>query len=172
VPRAQLIQYTAKLVIPFLHLRARLQHRAGLAKTSTSAAAGGLGKLAALIGDARTLGRIWGLLPIVQWLVALERAPPPTRTLLTLERAQGWAMLAYYPLEHAAYLVSHGVLPSSVSSPRALLTGAPAKRVRLDAARLGRWSVRCWAAYVFLQLAHLRADAQLLGARERVFVPR
>jgi hypothetical protein len=76
-------------------------------------------------------------------------------------------MLAYYPLEHAAYLVSHGVLPSSVSSPRALLTGAPAKRVRLDAARLGRWSVRCWAAYVFLQLAHLRADAQLLGARER-----
>jgi hypothetical protein len=79
-------------------------------------------------------------------------------------------MLAYYPLEHLSYLVSHGVVPSSVPTLRTLLLGTPQKPVRLDAARLGTWSVRAWAAYVLLQFAHLRADAALLGQRERALL--
>jgi hypothetical protein len=172
-------------VIPFLHLRARLQHRAGFRKEATSPAAVGLGKLASIIGDARTLWRIWGeygfsyhvplvnspyasagLLPIVQWLVSLEKSPPPTRSLLTIERLQGWSMLFYYPLEHLSYLVSHSILPTSVPSPRSLL-GTSSKPVHLDVNKLGIWSTRFWAAYVALQFAHLREDAKLLGKRER-----
>jgi hypothetical protein len=57
----KLIQYSAKVLVPLLHLRARLRHRVGLSKEATSSAAGGLSKLASVIGDARTLFGIWGM---------------------------------------------------------------------------------------------------------------
>lgn len=56
----QVIQYTAKLIVPFLQLRTRLQHRAGLRDSPKSTAAEGCAKLSSLLGDSRTLWRIWG----------------------------------------------------------------------------------------------------------------
>ena len=107
-----------------------------------------------------------GLLPILQWLISLERSPQPTRKLLTIERLQGWSMLAYYPLEHIYYLCSHGVVPSTIPSLSSLFS-ATAKPIRLNLNALGMWSCRFWALYVVLQFAHLHEDRKLLKIRER-----
>jgi len=56
----QLVQYIIKLVIPFLRLRARLQHRAGLRSGPMSSSADRCTKLDRLLGDSRTLWRFWG----------------------------------------------------------------------------------------------------------------
>ncbi|CAL1717045.1 unnamed protein product [Somion occarium] len=168
-----IIQYSLKIIVPFLHLRARLQHQAGLRKEPISAVAPHLAKLGNLVGDARMLNNIWGLLPIIRWLINLERNPPPTRNLLTIERLQGWAMLGYYPLEHLYYLVSNSVIPAQVTirSPSSLVpfagTEGKEKLINLDAGVLSRASTRLWALYVFLQLAHLREDRRLLNIRQR-----
>jgi len=61
-------------------------------------------------------------------------------------------MLAYYPLEHTYFLASNKVISLS---PKTI-------------AKLARWSVRFWMAYVVLQVLHLREDRRLLHARERV----
>ncbi|THH15342.1 hypothetical protein EW146_g5122 [Bondarzewia mesenterica] len=181
--RERVIQYGAKLLIPILHLRARLQHRAGLRQTPISSSAPALAKLASIISDARMLWRIWGLLPIIQWLISLERSPPPTRSLLTIERAQGWSMLAYYPMEHLYYLLAHDIIPSSIPLPslpfiRSASSSSiqpspskeapsPALTLSLNSTSLSLWSCRFWAVYVVLQLAHLREDRTLLLKRER-----
>jgi len=158
------IQYTLKLVVPFLHLRARLQHRAGLRDSPKSRAAEGYAKLDSLLGDSRTLWRIWGLLPIFQWLISLERTPPATRTLLTIERLQGWSMLAYYPLEHLYYLGSHGIIPTQIPSPTSFFSSKK-RTIDLDPGKLGTWSCRFWAIYVVLHFAHLVEDRKLLKQR-------
>lgn len=49
-----------KLIVPILRLRARFQFNAGLRKVPTSRAAEGYVKLGSLLGDSRTLWRIWG----------------------------------------------------------------------------------------------------------------
>ncbi|PFH48755.1 hypothetical protein AMATHDRAFT_64702 [Amanita thiersii Skay4041] len=162
----QLIQYTLKLIVPLLHLRARLQYRAGLRKAPTSNAAAGYDKLSGMISDSRMLGRFWGMLPILQWLISLERNPQPTRTLHTIERLQGWSMLAYYPLEHLYCLCVHGVVPSRFPLQLPFLQNVK-KNVRLDANKLALWSCRFWAVYVILQFAHLKEDKMLLEARQR-----
>jgi len=105
-----------------------------------------------------------GLLPILQWLISLERSPPATRNLLTIERLQGWSMLAYYPLEHVYYLASHGIIPTIFTSPLSLLTSKK-RKVSLDPNTLGLWSCRFWAVYVILQFAHLLEDRKLLKQR-------
>ncbi|KAF5359846.1 hypothetical protein D9756_003509 [Leucocoprinus leucothites] len=158
-------QYVIKLVVPFLRLRARLQHRAGLRLEPTSCSADGYAKLDSLLGDSRTLWRFWGLLPIFQWLISLERNPQPTRNLHVIERLQGWAMLAYYPLEHLSYLGSHGILPSTIKNPLSIVSKR--KFINLDPSVLGLWSCRFWAVYVFLQFAHLHEDRQLLQLRQK-----
>lgn len=84
-------------------------------------------------------------------MIALERSPPPTRPLHTIERIQGWSMLAYCPMEVLAYLSSHGILPISTANQN----------------RLWLWSCRCWAVYVGLQLLHLVEDNRLLRLRAR-----
>jgi len=56
----QVIQYGAKLLIPLLHFRARMQHRVGFRNEPTSSVVPALSKLASLISDARMLWRIWG----------------------------------------------------------------------------------------------------------------
>ncbi|KAH9998938.1 hypothetical protein BJV77DRAFT_1058526 [Russula vinacea] len=119
-----LIQYGAKVLIPILQARARLQHRAGM-------------------------------LPIIQWLISLERAHPPTRRLLTIERTQGWTMLAFYPLQHLSYFRKHDLVPATLPFPPAF---PPA---------VSLWSSRLWATYVVLQLAHLREDRTLLIKKRR-----
>ncbi|KAG6830872.1 hypothetical protein H0H92_014237 [Tricholoma furcatifolium] len=145
---------------------ARLQHRAGLRASPESSAAAAYAKIGSILGDSRTLWRIWGLLPIVKWLISLEHSPQPTRNLLTIERLQGLAMLAYYPLEHISYLLSHGLIPSTIPSISALFSRT-GRRISLDANKLGIWSTRFWAFYVLLQFAHLREDKKLLQARQR-----
>ncbi|TEB34585.1 hypothetical protein FA13DRAFT_1685032 [Coprinellus micaceus] len=161
------IQYAVKLIAPFLRLRARLQHKAGLRQSPESSGAAAYEKFGSVIGDSRTAWRIWGLLPIFQWLISLERSPPATRSLLTVERLQGWSMLVYYPLEHLSYLVSHGILPSSFTSPFPLFSSGKRKPIKLDAGKLSLWSTRAWAVYVFLHFVHLWEDRKLLIARGR-----
>lgn len=171
----KLIQYGAKVLIPILHARARLQHRAGMRTQPTSSIAPKLAKLAGTIGSARSLWGLWGtcafylshppyfltmpnpgVLPIIQWLIALERAPPPTRRLHTIERTQGWSMLVFYPLQQLSFLRTHNLAP------------VPERRVGDRAVAL--WSTRFWMAYVVLQLAHLREDRVLLVLRQRALL--
>jgi len=159
------VQYVIKLIVPILRLRARLQYGAGLRKVPTSRAAEGYAKLGSLLGDSRTLWQIWGLLPIFQWLISLERNPQPTRKLHIIERLQACSMLAYYPLEHLSYLGSHGIIPTVIKNPLAFLSKK--KYISLDPPTLGVWSCRLWALYVFLQFAHLREDRKLLELRRK-----
>ncbi|KAF8440387.1 hypothetical protein L210DRAFT_3539526 [Boletus edulis BED1] len=161
-----LVQYTMKLVAPVLLARARLQHRVGLRKEPTSSVASSFASFSGRIGDFKTLGRFWGLLPILQWMVSLERNPPPTRALLMIERLQGWSMLAYYPLEHLYYLRAHDLIPASIPSITSLL-GRTSERIRLNAKSLAMWSCRAWAIYVILQFAHLMEDRKLLLMKEK-----
>lgn len=168
LPTYQLVENSAKLLIPLLEMRARMQYTKGVRKIPSSPAAAGLKKLGTLISDARTLSRLWGtyratvvtrimdntlagLLPIFQWLISIERTPPPTRRLLTLERLQGLSMLVYYPLEHLSYLGSQGV----ISLPKGRIS------------QYSLWSCRAWAFYVCLQFLHLKEDWALLKRRER-----
>ena len=177
-------------MIPILEARARLQHRAGLRNDPTSSITPRLTKLASIIGDARTLWGLWGtcflptllrlktvvevfctigMLPIIQWLISLERAPPPTRRLLTIERTQGWSMLAFYPLQHLSYFRKHDIIPTSLplpAVPPSQLSGKP-RRATINVAAVAQWSSRLWATYVVLQLAHLREDRALLIKKQR-----
>ncbi|KAF5342008.1 hypothetical protein D9611_001948 [Ephemerocybe angulata] len=164
------IQFAVKLIAPFLALRARLQHKAGLRASPESKGAAAYAKIGSILGDSRTVWRFWGLLPIFQWLISLERSPPATRALLTIERLQGWSMLAYYPLEHLSYLLSHNIIPSTLPSPLSLFSSSPSgkkKLIKLDAGKLSLWSTRFWAVYVFLHFAHLWEDRKLLIQRGR-----
>ncbi|EIW83996.1 hypothetical protein CONPUDRAFT_43523, partial [Coniophora puteana RWD-64-598 SS2] len=159
------VQYTLKLLVPFLHFRARLQQRVGLSKTGVSPSALSLAKLADLVGDAKMLMRFWGLLPIVQWMMSLERNPPPTKRLQNIERLQGWSMLGYYPFEHLYYLRAHDIIPATLPL---LALGVPKPAtLNLHAGKLAMWSTRFWAAYVVLQIAHLWEDRGLLIQKER-----
>lgn len=115
------------------------------------------------------LWRIWGLLPIVQWLVSLERNPPVTRALLNIERLQGWSMLLYYPLEHLYYLTSHSLIPTSFKLPSLpfLTTSSKGPRLTISPNAVALYSSRFWAVYVFLQLLHLQQDKVLLQQHQR-----
>ncbi|KAI0322740.1 hypothetical protein OF83DRAFT_424958 [Amylostereum chailletii] len=173
------IQYGAKVLIPILQLRARIQHRAGLRAEPVSKAAPSLSKLVSIISDARALWGMWGILPIIQWLIALERSPPPTRRLLTIERTQGWAMLAFYPLDHLYYLITHNIIPAAIPvpftrslssdalEPRTKTSAPDSRQVNINPTRLTLWSTRFWAIYVILQIAHLREDRILLAKRQK-----
>jgi hypothetical protein len=107
------------------------------------------------------------MLPIIQWLISLERAPPPTRRLLTIERTQGWSMLACYPLQHLSYLRKHDLIPTTLPLPPGLPSFGKPRRVTIDGAAVSAWSSRLWAAYIVLQLAHLREDRTLLIKKQR-----
>ncbi|KAG8831246.1 hypothetical protein FRC17_003442 [Serendipita sp. 399] len=146
-----LLENSAKLLVPLLEMRARMEYRNGVRKIPSSSSSARWKKLGSVISDARTLLRLWGLLPIFQWLISLERSPPPTRKLLTIERLQGLSMLAYYPLEHLYYLGSKGVLPISNEK----------------IGKYSLWSTRAWAFYVCLQFLHLKEDWKLLKRREK-----
>lgn len=91
-------QYSSKLIIPLLTLQHAVRLRlAGTkvyhASNGGSANARRLEKLYNLIGDARVLFRIWGILPMIKWVRTREQyffhrrltdlaaaAPPPPRT--------------------------------------------------------------------------------------------
>lgn len=89
-------QYGSKLVIALLSLqhalRIRLRHgtKAYHAVHGGSAAAKRVERLGALIGDARTLFRIWGILPIIQWVSAgASTRAGGTRRMAALGRNRG-----------------------------------------------------------------------------------
>ncbi len=109
------------------------------------------------------------MLPIIQWLISLERAPPPTRRLLTIERTQGWSMLAFYPLQQLSYFRKHDIIPTALPLPAVLPSQFPGKPrgVTINPAAVAKWSSRLWATYVVLQLAHLREDRTLLIKKQR-----
>ncbi|KAG8213286.1 hypothetical protein J3R82DRAFT_11761 [Butyriboletus roseoflavus] len=154
-----------KLITPVLIARAKFQHRVGLRKEPTSSVATSFTSFSGIIGDFKMLGRFWGLLPILQWMISMERSPPPTRTLLEIERLQGWSMLAYYPLEHLNYLRAHNLIPATI--PIMSLFRHTSKRIHLNANSLAMWSCRAWAVYVILQFAHLMEDRKLLLMKEK-----
>lgn len=145
-------QYSGKLLVVLLNLQYALRLRLlGLKSTKPSSAAARITKLSSLISDARVLYRIWGILPILKWMIGMERSPPPTRLLHNIERVQGWSMLAYCPMEALAYLAGHGVIPLSTQTQN----------------KFWLWGSRCWALYVGLQLLHLVEDNRLLRLRAR-----
>ncbi|KAG8959310.1 hypothetical protein FRC03_008155 [Tulasnella sp. 419] len=144
-----LIQYTLKLLIPFLEFGARTQYKYGKRSVPKSQLAVSFSKFAGLISDSRMLWRLFGLLPIIQWMSSLERSPPANRRLLTIERLQALSMLGYYPLEHLYYFGAHKIYPISAQ--------------RLS--KLALWSTRFWAAYVVLQFLHIKEDMDALSER-------
>ncbi|TNY19359.1 peroxisomal biogenesis factor 11 [Rhodotorula diobovata] len=107
-------------------------------------------KLRATISDARVLYRIFGIFPIIAWAQSLNdpARQPKDKQLLTLQRLQTWSMLLYYPLEHTYYLAGKGVF--NISPQRI--------------GKIAVWSCRFWAAYVVLQIFHIRRSFQLLRA--------
>ncbi|KAI0342677.1 hypothetical protein BDW22DRAFT_1330128 [Trametopsis cervina] len=168
----QVVQYSLKLLVPYLRWRARLQHSVGRRASPTTDAAPGLAKLAGLVADARSLFSFWGMLPMIRWLISLEHNPPPTRKLLTIERLQAWSLLLFYPLDHAQFLISHSVIPAKTSSPflarsAKVTTKALDGTVSLDAGKLSRLSCQLWLLYIVMQFAHLREDRKILLSEER-----
>ncbi|KAI6155192.1 hypothetical protein BKA82DRAFT_991927 [Pisolithus tinctorius] len=162
-----LIQYTLKLAAPVLIARSRLQHCIGLRKEPIRNVSSSFLKFADIIGDFRMLGRFCGLLPVLQWMISMERNSPPTRALLNIERLQGWSMLFYYPLEHLYYLRAHDLIPAAIPSFISLAGRGSFRRLNLNAGKLAMWSCRAWTVYVLLQFAHLIEDRKLLLMKER-----
>ncbi|KAJ8084469.1 hypothetical protein PM082_003239 [Marasmius tenuissimus] len=161
-----IIQSLLSLLAAYMSFRARIQHRFGRRANPTSDAAPRLLKFVKILSSSRTLYRFWGLIPIVQWMISLERNPQPTRKLLNIERFQGWSMLGFYPLEHLSFLRSQDVLPPKISVSAPPLTTKP-EIITINAGELSLWSCRCWATYVVLQFAHLREERKLIQARQR-----
>lgn len=142
-------QYGSQVVMALLLALHKLRQRLHLTRKAQSTLEPRIRGLYAVVADARILFRIWGILPMVQWMISMERAPPPNKYLLTLERLQGWSMVIYCPMEAAAYLAMHKVLPLS-------------DRVQNQ---LWLWGCRFWFLYVVLQLAHVVEDNRLLRLR-------
>lgn len=74
LPQALMItQYSSKLVVPLFELQhallARITSSPALAKSGSEGARRAQ-RLAGLVGDARVLFRIWGILPILKWVSA------------------------------------------------------------------------------------------------------
>lgn len=139
-------QYGTGLVIALLLGWQRLRARRG-----PSALVASLRAINGLTADARILFRIWALLPMVQWMVGLERAPPPTRNLQFIERLQALSMVVYSPMEAVAYLAMHKILPVT------------------DAVQNWLWLYGCrlWAAYVVLDFWHIVEDHRVLRTNAR-----
>lgn len=144
-------QYGSQIVMPLLAALHRLRHRLQLTKQTESNIVPKIYNLYAVVADARILVRIWGLLPILQWMISMERTPPPTKLLQQLERLQGWSMVLYCPMEALAYLAMHKVITLSNETQN----------------KLWLWGCRFWAFYVVLQFAHLVEDNRLLRMRAR-----
>jgi len=146
-------QYAAKLLIPLLQLRAKIQHHAGRRLKPRSETAEGLFKLASQLSLARRVSGLWGIIGIFKALSTLERSQPTSRTQLTLQRLQGLSMLIYYPLEYVSFF----------SSPFApLLSGVSPQ----TSAKAQLWSIRAWGVYVALQILLLRHEWRLISRPE------
>ena len=101
--------------------------------------------LSAKLADVRILLRLQGIIPTYQWLLATHASPPSDPTLATVAKLQTYANMLYFPLENAAYLASHSIIPMS-------------KRTETN---LWLWSSRFWAAHVALELIRLYRERQI-----------
>lgn len=139
-------QYGSALIVAFLLALQRLKSR-----RSVSGIIASLQAVSRLTADARILFRIWAILPMVQWMAGIERAPPPTRNLQFIERLQALSMVVYSPMEAVAYLAMHKILPVT------------------DAAQNWLWlnGCRLWAAYVVLDFWHIIEDYRVLRTNAR-----
>ena len=140
-----LIQYGSNVVVALLMALHALRQRRGKG-FSVAHLIPRVRALNALTADARILFRIWGLLPMLKWMLSLAHHPPPSRNLRLIERLQALSMVVYAPMEAAAYEAMHKILPSSPASQNFLwLNGC-----------------RLWAAYVLLDFWHVVEDNRLL----------
>ncbi|KAF9877387.1 peroxin 11C [Colletotrichum karsti] len=127
---------------------------ASAAATLASRAAGHLRALATLTSEARTIMRLWALLPMYLWLRRLMTAPKPTpeekekrdASGAAFDRALSWfqvtACILLQSLESSSYLASKGVLPMT-----------PAQQ-----GTAARWSVRFWSCFVGSELGRLLVE--------------
>ncbi|OHF03590.1 peroxin 11C [Colletotrichum orchidophilum] len=118
--------------------------------------AGHLRALASLLSEARTITRLWALLPLYLWLRRLMTTPSITEeekkqntkdaSEAALDRALSWLQvvvcLLLQSLESSSYLASKGVLPMT---PKQQGTAA-------------RWSVRFWSVFVGSELGRLAVE--------------
>lgn len=107
--------------------------------------------LGSLTADARILFRIWAILPMVKWMLDLERHLPLAPNLKLIERLQALSMVVYAPMEAAAYLAMHKILPLSDVVQN----------------ELWLWGCRLWAAYVVLDFWHIVEDHRILRAEAK-----
>ncbi|KAF6845499.1 peroxin 11c [Colletotrichum musicola] len=118
--------------------------------------AGHLRALATLLSEARTITRLWALLPMYLWLRRLMKTRSPSggktdaekqkNSDAAVDRAISWfqvvACILLQSLESASYLASKGVLPIS-----------PARQ-----GLAAKWSVRFWSCYVGSELGRLLVE--------------
>jgi len=157
----EILTNVLKIVVPILHLGARLQRKAGFRKSDVSGVGERLAKLTPLIGDSRMLFRVWGVLPIIQWLLSHSKYPPATSRLLKLERWQIFTMLAYFPTEQLYYLRAHDIIPAAITLP------VLGKTVALNTRKLLLASSRCYLAYIVLEFFRLKEKSGLLCAKQK-----
>lgn len=101
--------------------------------------------LSGKLADVRILLRLLGLPPTYQWFLATHASPPSDPILAKVAKLQTYANMLYFPLENAAYLGSHSILPISKSTEISLWV----------------WSSRFWAAHVALEFVRLYRERQI-----------
>lgn len=114
-----------------------------------------LATFSSLISDVRIFNRLWGMVPLIDWLFAIIRdiqsgnygtkvnpLPPPPKFDRYLNNLKLWSLIFYQPLENIAYLGNHKIIKISAKTEMALWC----------------WSSRFWAAYVILELIRLSKD--------------
>jgi Peroxisomal biogenesis factor 11 (PEX11) len=104
-----------------------------------------LKSLSAKLSDTRILLRLHGIVPTYNWMLNTHASPPSDPTLSTVTKLQTYANMLYFPLENAAYLASHKIIPMT-------------ERTETD---LWIWSCRFWAAHVGLEFVRLYRERQL-----------
>ncbi|KAJ9096445.1 hypothetical protein QFC21_005267 [Naganishia friedmannii] len=150
------IQYPAKIAVALLvALAAKLARSSGSRKTVGEKGwlvgtdvlmvgavryAARLKALSSSIGDARTMMRLLGIIPVLASIPSLLSSSSTTdATNHLINILQTVPLILYYPLENLSYLSSKGVFPLS-----------PSRELNWST-----WSCRFWAAYVVLDVWRL-----------------
>jgi len=102
------------------------------------------------LGDTRMLLRFYGLIPLIKWILTLEKNGAKTSFLLLLRRLENLFSLMYFPLEHSFWLGAHQVIPFTQEK----------------ISTFALWSCRCWAANVFLKFWYLWEEYRIVSERE------
>lgn len=155
-----LIQYSLDIIIHHMNIQTRerliallLKHFASLGIAPTpnvlptpSALATRLKLLSEKLADVRIFLRLHGIIPTYQWLLSTHASPPEDPTIALVTKLQTYANMLYFPLENAAYLSSHSIIPMNKSTELSLWI----------------WSARFWAAHVLLDLIRLGRERQIM----------